>query len=318
MGSTLVMLNVLVIALPIETIRAEEARRPTETGATGKTLKVITYNVQFLPGLARLINKRKDPEYRARTIGKALADFDVVGLNELFDERPRKILLDEFRRAWGDDFNVVLSPKPDHRFSGGCAIVSRLPFIETHGMIYSAASDPKDYGLAADGHAAKGAIHARIRRGGTDAKPDVIDVFATHLESKSQAARHVQYKELAEFVRKHSDPSHPVLILGDLNTRGNPEYMQRPKSQYNVMMRIFRQARPGAKLTDVWPHLKSTNGGTSRQTAPDGGRRIDYVLLSNPAGDSHRLRPVGVRVNHFLDPRVVALSDHSAVEAEFR
>ncbi len=292
--------------------------RAASAESTGPTLKVISYNVQFLPGIARVVNKRSDPEYRARTIGRLLAEYDLVGLNETFDQGPRTLLLGALRKAWGDDFSVIISPKPpDGRFNGGCAIVSRLPFIETHSTIYSKSSMPKDYGFLADGFAAKGAIHARIRLKGVGAEGAFIDVFATHLESKDAAARRVQYQELSRFVRAHSDPTRPALILGDLNTRGNAPYRQDPESQYNDMMSILRGGRPGAPVVDVWPHLYSTPGGTSRQEGY-GGRRIDYILMSNPEAGSYRLVPVTMRVNRFLDPRVVALSDHSAVEAVFR
>ncbi len=290
---------------------------PTGAGAAGRPLNVIAYNVQFLPGLGRLLNERKHPEYRARTIGQKLAGYDIVGLNETFDDGPRKLLLDQLRRAWGKDFNMIISPKPsDGRVSGGCAIVSRLPFLETHSAIYTKSSSLEQYGIWADGHAAKGPLHARIWRGGTAPKDDFVDVFVTHLESKDRAARNVQYQELARFVRTHSDPRRPVLIMGDMNTRGNPASRRDPDSQYHDMMSSLRRGRPGTTVVDLWLELNTGVGGTSSQETPDGGRRIDYILLSNPGGGTNRLRPLAMRVNRFLDPRVIALSDHSAVEAD--
>lgn len=307
-----VLLGTMAAATPSGAAAEGSSVRP-------RTLRAITYNVQFLPGLARVINKRKNPDYRAQTIGKALTAFDVVGLNETFDDGPRELLLDQLREAWGKDFNVVLSPKPDDgRLTGGCAIVSRLPFLETHATLYTAASDPKTYGLLADGFAAKGAIHARIALSRSAAKPDFLDVFATHLESKDSDAREVQYKELAAFVRAHSDPARPVLILGDLNTHGNARARRNPKSQYHTMMSILKTGRPGIGVEDIWLRVNPTDdGGTGRQVRPDGGGRIDYILLSNPRRGTHQLKPLAMRVNRFLDPRVVALSDHSAVEADF-
>lgn len=282
-----------------------------------RAVKVIVYNVQFLPGLARIVNQRKDPEYRARTIGEKLASYDIVGLNEVFDNGHRKLLLDQLRKAWGKNFSVIVSPKPDDgRFIGGCAIASRLPFIETHGTLYTACSTPEKYGFAADGFAAKGAIHARIKSSRSTDTGGFIDVFVTHLESKDSAARHVQYKELAGFVRDHSDPTRPTLIMGDMNTRGNPRYRDDRKSAYHTMLSTYRKARPDAKTLDLWPTLNKGEGGTSDQTSVDGGKRIDYIFLSNPSGGRYRLRPLAARVNPFRDPRVVALSDHSAVEAE--
>jgi len=312
----------LVVAPGVDRSWAQDKQKvsapPEPAGPpAGPPLKIITYNVQFLPGLASVINRRKHPKYRAVTIGKHLARFDIVALNEVFDDGPRELLLDQLRRAWGKDFNVVLSPKPPGRLSGGCAIVSRLPFLATHSTLYSACSRPEEYGLLADGFAAKGAIHARIARTRTGPDAGFVDVFATHLESKDSKARAVQYAELAEFVRAHSDPKHPTLIMGDLNTHG-PVRGKTPEPAYSRMMSLFRRARPAGDVLDLWPHLEPGVGGTSRQTTPTGGSRIDYILLSNPNEGPHRLVPLTVRVNRFLDPRVVALSDHSAVEADLR
>ena len=53
------------------------------------------------------------------------------------------------------------------------------------------------------------------------------------------------------------------------------------------------------------------------QESADVGKRIDYIFLSNPVGKAGRLEPVSIAVNLFRDPKVYALSDHNAVEAEF-
>ncbi len=303
-----------VVAMVLACVAAQHARAE---GRRNDTLRVVAYNVQFLPGVAALFNSRSDADYRARTIGRKLIDFDVVVLNEVFDTKPREILLGELKKAWGDAFNVVISPKPDHRIHGGCAIATHLPILAHHATVYTASSTVKEYGLLADGHAAKGAIHARIARSSDAEGAAFVDVFATHLESKSGAARAVQYKELAAFVKDQSDPSHPTLIMGDLNTPGNLAQVRNSRSTYNAMMDVFRSARPQGTMHDLWPTLKKTEGGTQRQTKPDAGKRIDYIILSNPIRGGVRLKPVDVRVNHHRDPNVVALSDHSAVEAEF-
>ena len=44
--------------------------------------------------------------------------------------------------------------------------------------------------------------------------------------------------------------------------------------------------------------------------------RIDYIFLSNPPSGHSRLKTKSVRVNGYLDAKVGALSDHSAVEGE--
>lgn len=317
-GTVATLVGMLLFAAAAEK-RATASERETGDKSPCQAIRVITYNVQFLPGLAAAANKRKDTKYRAVTLGKKLAEYDIVALNEVFHLVPRKLLLDELKKAWGEKFQVVVSPKPDdHRFNGGLAIASRLPFVETHAMIYSVASSPKVYGIRADGFAAKGVLHARIRRSPDAAPTDYIDVFTTHMEARDDDIRLLQYPEIARFIKKYSDSKRRAIIMGDFNTRGNPEYQADPGAPYHLLLRELASARPGGKLVDLWPSLNSGNGGTSEQTTDDGGRRIDYIFTLEPLGAPPALEPLSCRVNQYRDPKVVALSDHSAVEAEFK
>ena len=115
-----------------------------------------------------------------------------------------------------------------------------------------------DYGLRADGFAAKGVIHARIALHAevNDNKDDkdrknhkepakkvenTLDVFVTHLEARDAAIREQQYVELADFIKKTSDRSCPMLLMGDINTAGMPEQRSDPNSQYSKLMALQRR-----------------------------------------------------------------------------
>ncbi len=281
-----------------------------------RDLAVISYNVQFLPGVAQIANKRKQPAYRALELGRQLARFDIVCLQEVFEHQHRERLLAGLREAWGEAYQGVAISKPnDQRFMGGVAIAARLPLVETNEHIYTVASSPQKYGVMADGFAAKGVLHARLARA-KGAPHDYIDVFVTHLEAREDALRPTQYRELAEFVRQHTSADHPVLITGDMNTHGNTEDLADPQSAYHDMFEVYQAARPGVPLVDLWTAAGQGPAGTNDQEAADGGDRIDYIFLSNPAGPP-RLEPQCAKVNRFLDDQVGALSDHSAVEAAF-
>lgn len=279
-------------------------------------LRVISYNVQFLPSIAAMVNKRGDPRYRARELGRVLAEYDIIGLNEVFDDRPRELLLEGLKQAWGDAYNAVVHPKPgDGRFNGGLAIATRLPILASHSTIYTQASSPKKYGLGADGYAAKGVLHARIARS-PEQKDQFIDVFITHMEAREDALRPSQYKELAAFMAEHHDPAQPVLVMGDFNTHGNPEDQDDKDSPYNLLLSDLRGAVPAQDLLDLWPALHGRElGGTNEQESSDEGNRIDYIFLSNPKGAA-LLKPLAVRVNPFPNEKTKFLSDHSAVEAD--
>ncbi len=283
------------------------------------TVRLITYNVQFLPGLAAAANHRSDAPYRAKQLGGILTEFDIVGLNEVFEDAHRDRILGSLRSAWGDSFAVVEGPEPEKsgRFNGGLALATRLPVLETNSTIYQNFSKPEDFGLRADGFAAKGVLHARIKRANDAPDFDFVDVFVTHLEARDGSLRPLQYAELAKFVRSHADADHPTVIMGDFNTRGAKEQRDDSSSQYSQLARVLTDVLPGKDLMDLWPHHHGDAlGGTSDQESSDIGKRIDYILLALPEHDRDRVLSSDARVNPYLDSKVVALSDHSAVEAD--
>lgn len=281
-------------------------------------ITVITYNVQFLPGIAEAQNERKEPEYRAKRIVEELRAFDIVALQETFEVRHRTAIKDGMKTAWGGVLNSVESPNAEgHITNGGCLLMTRMPIVASDAVVYKNFSSPKDYGFRADGFAAKGAIWARIARS-EEKKDDFIDVFVTHLEARADQVRPLQYQELARFIKAKSDPTKPMLLLGDLNTRGMVEERNNPQSQYTTMMAAFRGARGSATVTDTWVELMGDKlGGTSEQESDEVGKRIDYILYSNPPAPAKGLKPVSIRVDTYKDPKVYALSDHNAVIAEF-
>jgi len=281
-------------------------------------LKVISYNVQFLPGPAAAMNQRKEPEYRAERIAEEVAKFDIVALQELFDQKWVDAVANGVQAIWGDRFYKLASPmKEGHNYTGGCLILSKYPFVQSNTMVFEHFSKPEDFGFRADGFAAKGVIHARVAldSGGTSS----VDVFVTHLEARDDSLRPAQYAEMAAFIQRVADPSRPALILGDLNTRGMNEERKDAASQYSMMMTAFNGARPeGGAFVDVWPALMGdAHGGTSEQESTATGKRIDYVLVSNPTASAFQLKPQTIRVDPYADPKTVYLSDHSSVVTEF-
>lgn len=289
-----------------------------ERASASDEVDFIFYNIQFLPGPASFVNKRKQPDYRANRIGEEMAKFDVVGLCELFDEGPREKVLAPIRKAWGEDFHVAVHPKPDDRFNGGLVIASRFPIIEENYVYFENYSKVEDWGVRADGFAAKGVLHARIKRSAEADDNDFIDVFVTHLEARDDKLRPAQFRELATFVKTHSSPDHPTILAGDMNTKGTIDYREDPKAQYTDMLSTLRGVRPEG-LVDLWAHLyPDQRGGTKEQESIDIGHRIDYIFMSNPTDSKLALEPVKMWVDIYPDPEVFALSDHNAVAATFK
>jgi endonuclease/exonuclease/phosphatase family metal-dependent hydrolase len=280
-------------------------------------LRVITYNVQFLPDPVSWKNERPNPEYRARRIGDELRRFDVVGLQEVFHAQHREQVLDRTRTAWNGQLHQLVSPTPKgFHTSGGCLLMTRRPILNSSSTVFVNYSKPSDYGQRADGHAAKGVLHARIARS-PDEPGNYIDVFVTHLEARADALRPLQYQEMADFIRKTIDTHHAFLVLGDMNTYGMIEFQKDPKSQYSHMMRELQGAQPQGEVMDLWPMLKGDAlGGTTEQESSEIGKRVDYLLLGNPRQGGVRLKPKRIDVQLYQDEQVGALSDHNAVVAE--
>jgi endonuclease/exonuclease/phosphatase family metal-dependent hydrolase len=188
--------------------------------------------------------------------------------------------------------------------------------LKSTSTVFANYSKPSVYGQRADGYAAKGVLHARIARS-PDEPGNYIDVFVTHLEARADDLRPLQYKEMADFIRKTIDADHAVLMLGDMNTYGMIEFQEDPKSQYSQMMRALRGAHPQREVFDLWPTLNGDAlGGTTEQESSEIGKRVDYILLGNPREGGVRLKPKRINVELYQDEQVGALSDHNAVVAE--
>jgi endonuclease/exonuclease/phosphatase family metal-dependent hydrolase len=317
---TSILIRSAVFALWISaTPTSAQSIAGSSDSAVKQTIRVITYNVQFLPGPARVMNKRGDPDYRAARIAKEMSAFDIVALQEVFEEKHRQRIVDGIRAAWGDALSILVSPKPSDRITnGGCLLLTRLPIVASHSMIFEHYSTVEEYSLGADGFAAKGVLHARIAMDPGSAD-HCVDVFATHLEARADHLRLLQFEELAAFIAKHNTLTTPILLLGDLNTKGMLEYRDDPDSQYSTLMQTLDTTTPGTPLQDLWPLLRGKAlGGTTEQESADVGKRIDYMIFGNPTLSAIPLKPLSVEVRLYQDERVVALSDHNAVAAEFR
>ena len=281
------------------------------------TFRVITYNVQFLPEPVSANNERPEPEYRAKRIAEEVSRFDIIGLQETFHKVHRGMILDELKRHWQGDFQQVVSPQPEgFHTSGGCLIATQFKLIESGAMVYKNFSKPADYGLRADGHAAKGVIHARLTWGDDSGRQ--LDVFVTHMEARDDDLRPRQYGEMAAFIKERRDATLPALVMGDMNTRGAKEFRADASSQYSQLWKQLDSVSAEGEVIDVWPTLSGDAlGGTNKQESHEIGKRIDYLFVLNPAGEHARLEPTFVDVLLYQDAKVTALSDHNAVVAEF-
>jgi endonuclease/exonuclease/phosphatase family metal-dependent hydrolase len=281
-------------------------------------LRVLFFNTHLLPAIAQgVAGHRGQDDYRTAAIAAQLHRYDLVGLCEVFESHRRR----EIVRIVGENsyqaFHAIAPPKVwgRHLLGSGLLLLSRYPLEgEPHFITYRSASRVLTNGVRADGLAAKGAIHARLRIG--DQPAALADCFLTHLESVSSKARTAQIEELAGFIAAHSGPERPLILMGDLNVEADFAFAPAPgETEYRRLTQTLRYA--DGSLIDLWSALQSGRGGTSDALAHEDCRRIDYIFLSPPHPQNRvGWHPLAVRVQPFLDAKVKqgSLSDHAGVE----
>lgn len=281
-------------------------------------LRVLFFNTHLLPAIAQgIAGHRGQGDHRTAAIAAQLHRYDLVGLCEVFESHRRREIVRIVRENSYQAFHAIEPPKVwgRHLIGSGLLLLSRLPLEgEPHFITYRSASRVITNGVRADGLAAKGALHARLRLG--EAPGMLADCFLTHLESVSSKARAAQIEELAAFVAAHSSPERPLILMGDLNVEADFAFAPAPgETEYRHLTNTLRYG--DANLVDLWPTLQLGRGGTSDALAHEDCRRIDYIFLSPPHPQNCvGWQPLTVRVEPFLDATVKqgSLSDHAGVE----
>lgn len=172
-------------------------------------LHVLSYNVFLRPGP---ISQTDYPIDRARLIGKWTknANVDIVALQEAWQPAALSLLLDEIGGKL-PYFVVNQPPKgPNKVDSGGLAIFSRWPIVDTRTLVYD------DCNLD-DCLAAKGAVHAVVQI----SENASLNVVTTHLDAGGSIgdrdARASQVRQLSQFLAEIDRNSGPIVIMGDFN-----------------------------------------------------------------------------------------------------
>ncbi len=255
-----------------------------------------------------------------------VADCDLIGINEAFDEELSATLIDGFNEIPDRQFAFARSPEPKSMTqfaSGGLILFSRFPIVTQKSMTFSNGSRLITSGFkSADGVAAKGAIFARIRLPwAASSRPDTplhADCFLTHLESNSSEIRAEQLAELAEFVRANRTPGSLLLLMGDFNITGPSQLKNLSEGEYAQMRKLLKFDSTEIRDLAIAPlgmNDKVDGSGTSDALSTE-SRRIDYLLFGQPTGQD-RTYSSTFKTLPLLDENVPegSLSDHAAVWA---
>ncbi len=176
----------------------------TQTGI----LSILTYNVHGLPGEVT----GDDTFARMADIGERLPYFDLVGLQEDFDEESHEALLMESTQLTQRWFSARYGV--DRFYGSGLTLLADFPaaeyqeehFVACHGVLSH----------ASDCLASKGFQRALL----TLADGLAIEVYNTHLDAgSSEEDIQARHSQLMQLLTQIQSTSRPILLFGDTNLR---------------------------------------------------------------------------------------------------
>lgn len=182
-------------------------------GPVEGTITALTYNVHGLPSVIT----GDDTPGRIARIGPLLNAYDLVGLQEDFDDRNHAVLVAASQHREHLRFSDALARRI---YGSGLSILSRYAIVAHRHVHYSACHGR--FTNASDCLASKGFQAARVRLA-----PGIeIDVYNSHLEAGGgdgdDAARAVQVEELMNAMNTWS-AGRALILLADTNLRtGDP------------------------------------------------------------------------------------------------
>ena len=265
--------------------------------ADENVLNVLSYNIYMLtPPIAFT-----DQEDRATYIHEHVEGYDVLVINEAFDNSSRDILTANLLAEY--PYNTGVVDEPTALEDGGVIIYSRWPITYSEDIVYDECDGD-------DCLAAKGAMYAEVDKLGTS-----YHIFGTHTQAWPDAenvvTRQAQMAQLKAFVDSKNIPSDEAVIYGgDFNVEMTANFM----NEYDDMFPILNASIPtysGQPYT--YDYEVSYYASSPYQ------EYLDYVMYEN----AHRIPDVAT--NNVIVLRSIAddmwhmfdLSDHLAVQGRF-
>lgn len=266
-------------------------------------LRVLTFNCWGVPLFSR------DRAARMRAIGKAFAslDVDVAGLQEVFFERDRRVIVEGAAQAGLAHSRYFSSGV----MGSGLLTLSRHPIEESEFLRFRLNGRPQDL-IRVDYYAGKGISRVRLR---TPAGP--VDAYNAHLiapyfefgPDRFHAHRLAQALEAADFIRRKSD-SAPAILTCDLNCQ--PDTLAyRSLVAAAGLVETYRQANPDHATRTVNSKIPY-----ARLHPPE---RLDYIFARS--GEQGKLAVAGSGLALAAAPsdnpdRILGFSDHYGVRSE--
>lgn len=186
--------------------------------STGKNLRILTYNVKFLPRYIRRTHHY--PIIRARLLPAHLAqeNADIIVFEEAFDLKADRVLKKKLQSIYPYSAGPV-NRKPGFKINGGVFILSKYPLKKLGETQYSKCTGD-------DCWARKGVLLVEVNDG-----KHIFQLAGTHLDGGGTLdLKKSQYREMGAFVKQFAKTGTPQFLAGDYNT----DFAD--KNFYNAMM----------------------------------------------------------------------------------
>jgi endonuclease/exonuclease/phosphatase family metal-dependent hydrolase len=260
------------------------------------TFSLLSYNTQTRPYL-------DDPAFKLPRIAPLLADYDVVGLQELFTEPQLLTDVTSFSSEVLFEERATL----DAIVGSGLATLTSFPVTAVEKEHFRKPGELQNL------IASKGVLLTRL-----DVEGVVVDVYETHMaagaEPETVDARMDQAAQVAEIVARYSTPDHVVIVHGDFNmspSRNKPFDAYEPAHYADAADMEHRTA-----AYDLMAH-----GLGTRDVIDELGPQNDDIhrVLWRDATNA-RLEPLSLKRERerFRDETGAPLSDSPPVVTRFR
>lgn len=284
-------------------------------------VSLLTYNSKFLPATT---NPQVGPftlQHRAAHIADVigLRDYDIVCLQEVFDEECRGIL-----RSRLEPFGYRCSPKID----GGNAVNQDSGLFLATKTAVCTWDSPLDFvryrsAKSFDRFANKGVAGVRLKVTGPDDSTDLLWIFMTHTQAdaKYSDVRRDQFVQAREFIERHlSTEARPssvcALLCGDLNVVGASTERDQMRALLCEPIDQYYAEHNDENPGYTWDGPNNPMAGGQSRERLDYWLAFDAIPTISGSGAALRLadrRAVEVEKMRF---RGAYLSDHYAVRLE--
>ncbi len=203
---------------------------------SGDSLTIVSWNIQMLPKVYQPFTKlaRKKQSIRSPKIIQYLnaADFDLIVLQEVFDKSIQK----EISKGLKVNYPYQQLPIKEGltwKLSSGVMILSKHPLTFLKNIIFKTSKK-------LDNVAQKSCVLVQVKIGNK-----TLLVGGTHLDSKSQESRHMQYEITRnEILTPFLKDSVPLYLLGDFNTSKDHEDYKKMVKEFGLSNFSLDDDRP--------------------------------------------------------------------------